>query len=97
MLFSTGAGPNEQAGDISEETLRTVMVDGGKLSLATLLRHRLVYFTSGAVLGGRSFVEEQLVKYRQLSGRRKRTELYPVPDLFGCGGLLALRGYRVSQ
>ncbi|HXB01789.1 MAG TPA: transposase [Opitutaceae bacterium] len=97
ILFSIGAGPNDHAGDISEAALKEVLVADGKLPLAILLRHKLVYFTSGAVLGGRSFVEEQLMKYRQLSGRRKRTEPYPVPDLFGCGGLLALRGHRAGH
>ena len=97
ILFSIGAGPNGQAGNISEEALKEVMVVGGKLPLAMLLRHKLVYFTSGAVLGGKSFVEEQLIKYRQLSGRRKRTEPYPVPDLFGCGRLVTLRGCRAGN
>src|SRR5438270_2225659 len=97
MIFSIGAGTNDHAGDISKEALKEVLVANGKLPLAVLLRHKLAYFTSGAVLGGRGFVEEQLVKYRQLSGRRKRTEPYPVPDLFGCGRLLALRRYRASH
>jgi REP element-mobilizing transposase RayT len=97
ILFSIGAGPHEQAGDISEEALKEVMVAGGKLPLAVLLRHRLAYFTSGAVLGGKNFVEQQLIKYRQLSGRRKRTNPYLLPDLFGCGRLAALRGYRTSS
>jgi putative transposase len=97
IIFSVGAGPHEQAGDISEEALKKVVAAQGRLPLAMLLRHRLVYFTAGAVLGGRSFVEEQLIKYRQLTGRRKRTEPYPVPDLLGGERLVTLRACRAFR
>jgi putative transposase len=95
ILFTTGAGPREKGQTITEEAVKQVLATGGKLPLAVVLRHRLGYLTSGAVLGGRSFVEEQLVKYRQLSGRRKRTEPCSLPDLLGGEELLALRGCRV--
>ena len=94
ILFTTGAGPREDAGAISEQAVKRVVEAEGKLPLAVVLRHRLAYFTSGAVLGGKNFVEEQLIKYREGSGRRKRTKPFLLPDLFECGELLALRGYR---
>jgi putative transposase len=95
ILFTTGAGFRKKGQAITEEAVKQVLATGGKLPLAVVLRHRLSYLTSGAVLGGRSFVEEQLVKYRQMSGRRKRTEPCPLPDLLGGEELLALRGCRV--
>jgi hypothetical protein len=52
----------------------------------------MVYFNSGAVLGRKSFIEEQLIKYRQLTGRRK--QMHPLPDLLGGKGLLSLRRCR---
>ena len=94
ILFFTAAAPKAKGASISEEALKKVVAAKGELPLAVVLRHRLAYFTSGAVLGGKIFVEEQLNKYRQWSGRRKRTEPHLLPDLFRCGALLALRGCR---
>ncbi|MGA3007499.1 MAG: transposase, partial [Opitutaceae bacterium] len=91
ILFSTAAVPRVKGASLSAEAVKDVMAAKGELSLGVLLRHRLTYFTSGAVLGGKIFVEEQLDKYRQQSGRRKRTEPHLLPDLLGCGALLALR------
>jgi putative transposase len=93
-LFSTGAHSRKGVGTIPEQALDEVVEAKGKLPLAVVLRHRLAYFTSGAVLGGKNFVQEQLVRYREASGRRKRTEPHLLPDLFGVGALLALRRCR---
>jgi putative transposase len=94
ILFSTAAAPREGAASVSEDSFKKVMAAQGRLPLASILRHRLAYFTSGAVLGGKAFVEEQLAKYREVSGRRKKAEPCPLPDFLSGQGLLAFRACR---
>lgn len=55
-LFGVGGGPRDQAAHIPPDQVLRVFAAGGVLSLATLLRCRLKYFTHGAVLGTRAFV-----------------------------------------
>jgi len=91
ILFTTGAEARENAGRISQEAMQAVLVAGGKLTLPTVLRSKLNYFTGSAVLGGQAFVEDQLIKYRKLTGRRKQIDPCPVPKSFDWGGLFTLR------
>ncbi len=92
MLFGTGAGPREGAAIISAADLQRVIDEGGRLPLATVLRCRLRHFTDGAVLGSRAFVEVQLAKYRQTTGRRERTAPRALPAWTGWGDWATLRG-----
>lgn len=94
VLFGSGAGPRAGAATIQAADFHRVMVDGGMLPLATVLRCRLRYFTDGAVLGGAAFVETQLAKYRQKTGRRERTRPRPMPACADWGDLSTLRGLR---
>ncbi|MSU50258.1 MAG: transposase [Opitutus sp.] len=94
VLFGTGAGPREGAASISASKLQRVIDEGGRLSLATVLRCRLRYFTDGAVLGSRAFVEVQLAKYRQKTGRRERTGPRALPTWTDFGDMATLRALR---
>jgi putative transposase len=94
LLFGTGAGPREKGSGISIEAFNQVMAEGGKLALSDILRCRIGYFTNGAVLGGRAFVETQLAAYRIRTGRRERTGPRALPPIADWGGLTVLRKVR---
>jgi len=94
LLFGTGAGAREGAASISPADFQRVVAAGGKLPMATVLRCRLRYFADGAVLGSTAFVEEQLVKYRQKTGRGERTRPRPMPPVTDWGDLATLRTLR---
>jgi len=94
VLFGTGAGAREGAATVSAADLQRVIDEGGRLPLSTVLRCRLRYFTDGGVLGSRAFVEVQLAKYRQKTGRRERTAPRALPAWTDLGDWATLRGLR---
>ena len=93
-LFGKGAGAKEHAQRITPEALKAVVESRGRLPLAHVLRCRVRYFSDGAVLGSRAFVETQLVSYRKLTGRRSRTMPRKLPEITDWGELTTLRGLR---
>jgi putative transposase len=95
ILFGTGAGPRQGSGTIPIERVRQVMKEGGRLPRWTVLRCRLRYFSDGAVLGSRAFVETQLSAYRRATGRRERTAPRLLPICSDWGELATLRGLRL--
>ena len=95
VLFGTGAGPREGAATISLDDLQRVIAEGGRLPLPTVLRCRVRYFTDGAVLGSRAFVDVQLARYRQKTGRRERTASRALPAWTDWGDWATLRGLRL--
>ena len=94
VLFGTGAFQKPGQGAIPVEQFKQVLKTGGKLPLATVLRCRVRYFTDGAVLGTKAFVETQLAAYRIKTGRRQRTAPRPLPAVTNWGELATLRGLR---
>ena len=94
LLFGAGVGPREKGGGISIEAFKRVMAEGGQLPLADALRCRIRYFSDGAVLGGRAFVETQLVAYRAKTGRCERTGPRALPPIADWGELTVLRKIR---
>ena len=94
VLFGTGAGPKEHATTISVKALQKVVAAKGRLPVATVLRCRVRYFSDGAVLGSRAFVQKHLGSYQKLTGRRKRTAPRAVPGVADWGELMTLRGLR---
>ncbi|MSU48090.1 MAG: transposase [Opitutus sp.] len=94
LLFGTGAGARDGVATISAADLQRVIDEDGRLPLATVLRCRLRYFTDGAVLGSRAFVEVQLARYRQRTGRRERTSPRALPNWTDFGDLATLRALR---
>lgn len=94
LLFGTGVGPREKGGGISIEAFERVMAEGGKIPLADVIRCRIRYFTGGAVLGSREFVETHLVAYRARTGRRMQTGPWKLPPIADWGDLTVLRKVR---
>jgi putative transposase len=94
LLFGTGVALRQKAGGISIEAFKQVMAEGGKLPLAAVLRFRIRYFTDGAVLGSKAFVETQLAAYRARTGRRERTDPRPLPPIADWTEMTVLRKVR---
>ena len=97
LLFGTGSAPRAQASSIPEESFAHVVKSGGKLTLSTLLRCRLRYFSDGAVLGSRAFVEAHLAATRRRAGGLPRTAPRPLPQGFDRDGVVTLRKLRGSS
>ena len=65
---------------------------GGKLSRAEVLRCRVRYFTDGAVIGGREYVEGVFSALRDRFGPKRKDG---ARRMRGCGeGMFALRDLR---
>ena len=94
MMFATAAEAKEQAASVSAEALAKVMQNEGRLPLATVLRCRIRYFSDGAVLGSRAFVEKQLTIYRARTGLRKQAVPHLLPKITEWGDIVALRNLR---
>jgi len=95
-LFGSGVTEKETKDAISPEAFAQVVSQKGQLPLATVLRCRIRYFTDGAVLGSRAFVDVHLAEYRQRHGTRKRTAPRPLAAITDWRGLNSLRGLRTN-
>jgi len=93
-LFGTGVVERDKHPAITPEAFEKVLKEKGQLPLATVLRCRIRYFTDGAVLGSRTFVECHLAEYRRRHGVRQRTAPRPLAPLTDWRGLMSLRGLR---
>ena len=93
-LFGKGAGVKAQTVSISVEKFKQVVDAKGRLPMADVLRCRIRYFSDGAVLGSRAFVQTQLGLYQRLTGRRTRTAPREIPRIADWGDLMTLRGLR---
>jgi len=94
ILFGTGVALRKKGASIPLEDFQRVMAEGGKLPLPEVLRCRIRYFTDGAVLGSRAFVQTQLAIYRARTGRRRCTPPRQIPSITEWGELTTLRGVR---
>ena len=94
VLFATAAEAKERGASLSAEALAEVMKAEGRLPLATVLRCRVRYFSDGAVLGSRAFVERQLAVYCARTGRREQAAPHPLPKITDWGDISTLRGLR---
>jgi len=73
--------------------VRVLEKEGGRLPKAAVLRCRVRYFTDGAILGSRAFVEDFAETWQRERGRKRR----PTPNaLRGAdwGDLATIRGLR---
>ncbi|MBT3190941.1 MAG: hypothetical protein HN341_00135, partial [Verrucomicrobia bacterium] len=57
----------------SAETVRDVLKAGGTLPINQLLRCRVRYFTDGAVLGSKTYLEDVFHRHRQRFSEKRRT------------------------
>lgn len=72
------------------------LAKGGKLSQAELLRCRVRYFTDGAVIGGRAFVDGVFAAYRERFGPRREDGARRIKGLDATERLYALRDLQVD-
>ena len=90
LLYGEAARTRRGGGAVVElEKAWAVEREGGKLSLAQLLRCRVRYLTDGAVIGGKAWMEDWLRANRETYGKRKT----PPRAMRGgvWGGLCSLR------
>ncbi len=76
LLYCKGSleAPKESLrGRIPTEAWIKAMEEGGKLPIAAALRCRVRYFTDGAVLGSKAFVESFFFEYRDQFGKKRRS------------------------
>jgi len=92
-LFGAGGSPRDDAANICPDEVQRVIAAGGHLPLAVVLRCRVRYFTDGAVLGTRAFVEAQLGA-RRANLHRPRMKPHPLPDWTDWPDLTTLRAIR---
>ena len=71
-----------------------VLRQGGKLSEADYLRCRIRYFSDGAVIGGKAFVEEMFAAFRDRFGPKRRDGARPLRGLAGESGQDRLFNFR---
>jgi REP element-mobilizing transposase RayT len=94
LLFGSGSAPRVGGGAIPVIDFKKVVAAGGRLKSAEILRCRVKYFTEGAVLGTKEFVQAHLSAYRLRTGRRRTTPARSLPALADCAELAALRSVR---
>ncbi len=80
---------------ISEQQWKEILSKEELLPLTTVLRYRVRYFTDGAVIGSKKFIENYNEEHQLNSDRKRRMEPRPMK---GCdwGGLCVNRGLRQS-
>jgi putative transposase len=72
MLFGSGERPKKGAAIESSKVEEVIRV-GGKLTIPELLRCRVRYFTDGAILGSKGYVEEVFQSYREKMKLKRET------------------------
>jgi REP element-mobilizing transposase RayT len=96
LLFTWGQSAN--AGKISREEAEKVLKQGGRLPVAEVLRCKVRYFTDGAVLGSREFVDKIFEARQHRFGAKRRDGARRVRGVEADGkgkGLFALRDLRL--
>lgn len=83
-------------GAIRREAVLEVLQSKGRLSLPEYLRCRVRYFSDGAVLGGREFVDGVFAAHRKRFGPKRTSGARRLKGLEEESGLFALRDLRVD-
>ncbi len=73
--------PREKALEALE--VLEVLARGGKLSRPDYLRYKVRYFSDGAVIGGRAFVDEIFAAFRNRFGPKRKDGARPLRGLTG--------------
>jgi len=95
LLFGIGEESSARAG-LSREAVAKVWRNGGKLSLAQLLRCRIRYFTDGLAVGSESFVESVFELGRPGFSKERKTGARRLRGGLSWGGLRTVRALRVG-
>lgn len=91
LLFSMGTQMRSGRGVLTADELQKVVHERGTVALPELLRCRLRYFTQGAVIGSRAFVEKHVAEYRLRFGCGSRVRCRDFPPITEWTGLAGLR------
>ena len=83
-----------ERGKIDKEKIKEVIAQGGKLSLAEVLRLRVQHLSDGVALGSKDFVNEIFTLHQEKFGPKRKDGARPIRAL-ACIGLTALRDLRV--
>ena len=96
MRLFVGGGSAHQSSKvlIDNEKIKEVIAQGGKLSLAEVLRPRVRHLSDGVALGSKDFVNEIFTLHREKFGPKRKDGARPIRAL-ACIGLTALRDLRV--
>jgi putative transposase len=99
MLFNKGATAKRGRATISNEARKAVHAQAGEVGMGDLLRHRVRYFTAGAIIGSRAFVEERFQAYRSRFGKNRLRGAHPLRggDWEGLTSLRNLQKSTVEQ
>jgi len=91
-----GGGAAHQSGKavLDPEKIKTVIEEGGELSLGQVLRLRVRHMSDGVALGTRAFVNEVFTLHREKFGAKRKDGARPIRALSSIG-LMALRDLRV--
>ena len=96
LRLFVGGGATRQSGKavIDKEKIKSVIEQGGELSLGEVLRLRVRHMTDGVVLGSKEFVNEVFELHREKFGAKRKDGARPIRALASIG-LNALRDLRV--
>jgi len=78
MFVQAGVGRHSSKRELDRETIRAVLLQGGNLSEAEILRLRVRHLTDGVALGSRKFVEAVFSRYRAFFGPKRRDGARPI-------------------
>lgn len=78
MFVQAGVGGHSSKRELDRETIRSVLLKGGKLSEAEILRLRVRHLTDGVALGSRKFVDAVFFRYRASFGSKRRDGARPI-------------------
>jgi hypothetical protein len=95
LLFGIGEESSVRAG-LSRDAVSKVWSNGGKLSLAQLLRCRIRYFTDGLAVGSESFIESVFKVGRSAFSKQRKTGARRLRGGRNWGGLRTARALRVE-
>ena len=94
ILFGIGEETHTRAG-LSREAIAKIWKDGGKLTLAQLLRCRVRYFSDGLAIGSESFIERFFASQRDIFSRKRQSGARKMGG-GDWGGLRVVRALRVD-
>ena len=73
VVFGTGYhGKDREGARIDPQKVKEVLQSGGKVSIQELLRCRVRYFTDGAILGTREYIQSWYEENREWLGKRRK-------------------------
>jgi hypothetical protein len=78
MFVQAGVGRHSSKRELDRETIRAVLLQGGNLSEAEILRLRVRHLTDGVALGSRKFVEAVFSRYRAFFGPKRQNGARPI-------------------